>query len=613
MANPRIDIDLGVNAENVKIVIDKINNQLITLKNTLATLPEGSKDFGKITKEFTSLNTQVDRLSKSINKVSTTTTKDSFQGLSDSTKDARNALTSLSLVAQDLPFGFIGIQNNLPRVIQTLGDLSKSSQKSSIDLKQLIPSALFLGFSAITAAVTVAVQNFGSLSNAIDALFGKKIDPLLQRASESFKKFNEELLTVKEYSTQASSSQDGLAIKLQVLSGIVLDLTKSETERKNALDQLQKLDKQRFANFDIEKGKLEGLKQAVDQYTQSLIAQAVAKKFEDKVADASISLNQQRDAFDKLIVSQKNYENTFPGVEQELVNFNKRVEETNDLIKRNLIEPGTIILPTERVSEYQKILKQVAEAQNRVGESFKIYEEISKTFQDAIVNANQYYQITTSGEQKTTKALKEKIEVLRTVLERPAVILPDLNKRLREGLKGLEEFRRKNNEINTNLKPATFLPGPAIIAEQKRIDEILKKFFEARTILQNTFFNPLTDLFQNFFETGQFAFKKFGDAVLKEIQRVVARIIASKIITLLANILTPGAGTILSAAKSYNPDLLKGIPDIFKLTRPRGPGEANFGGLQGGLGLTGQVVFRQSGSDLVGVLNRTNATINRVG
>ena len=39
----------------------------------------------------------------------------------------------------------------------------------------------------------------------------------------------------------------------------------------------------------------------------------------------------------------------------------------------------------------------------------------------------------------------------------------------------------------------------------------------------------------------------------------------------------------------------------------------NFGGVQGNAGLSGQVVFVQRGADLVGVLNRTNTNINRIG
>jgi methyl-accepting chemotaxis protein len=76
----------------------------------------------------------------------------------DSSKGAGRALTSLSLVAQDLPFGFIGIQNNLPALIQTFGELQRTSGSVKGALVQLVssisgPSGLFFAFSAATAEI----------------------------------------------------------------------------------------------------------------------------------------------------------------------------------------------------------------------------------------------------------------------------------------------------------------------------------------------------------------------------------------------------------------------------------------------------------------------------
>ena len=56
----------------------------------------------------------------------------------------------------------------------------------------------------------------------------------------------------------------------------------------------------------------------------------------------------------------------------------------------------------------------------------------------------------------------------------------------------------------------------------------------------------------------------------------------------------------------------EGIDAWRKLFDPD-PTRVNFGGLEGGMQMRGQVVFVQRGSDLVGVLNRTNSTIGRIG
>ena len=180
--------------------------------------------------------------------------------IDDFSKKSRTALTSLSLVAQDLPFGFIGIQNNLPGVISSFGELTREAGGVTGALKQLGasligPAGLFLAFSVVTSVVTVLTMKYGSLGAAIDALFTKqtKFNESIVRAGESFKEYNKAILTNNEISGQASASQSGQALSARALLSTVLDLTKTEAERKNALERLKKLDEERFKNFDIEK------------------------------------------------------------------------------------------------------------------------------------------------------------------------------------------------------------------------------------------------------------------------------------------------------------------------------------------------------------------------
>jgi len=75
-------------------------------------------------------------------------------GLKQITKgstEAGRALTSLALVAQDLPFGFIGIQNNLPGVQQSFQSLNTAAQGSKGALKAL--GAALLGPAGIFLAL----------------------------------------------------------------------------------------------------------------------------------------------------------------------------------------------------------------------------------------------------------------------------------------------------------------------------------------------------------------------------------------------------------------------------------------------------------------------------
>jgi len=136
-------------------------------------------------------------------------------------------------------------------------------------------------------------------------------------------------------------------------------------------------------------------------------------------------------------------------------------------------------------------------------------------------------------------------------------------------------------------------------------------------LAQDTFFNPISDVFENFLNTGKFAFKEFGKAVLQAINQIVAKIIATGIISLLFTIFSGGFGAAAGGAKGGFKTVLSAITSSLGFGFGKGAaggGQPNLANLSGGgMQLAGQVVFTQRGSDLVGVLNRTNGTINRVG
>ena len=150
-------------------------------------------------------------------------------------------------------------------------------------------------------------------------------------------------------------------------------------------------------------------------------------------------------------------------------------------------------------------------------------------------------------------------------------------------------------------------------------EEMIKDFEDTKVILEEVFFAPLSDLFANFFDTGKFAFEEFGKAILNTIKSLVSKIIATGIINLLANILFPGGGIASAnfggAATGAGGGIIGALKAAFKSVLGIGKiSNPNFGGVQGGgMQLAGEVVFRQRGSDLIGVINRTNGTINRVG
>ena len=314
-------------------------------------------------------------------------------------KRSRTALTSLSLVVQDLPFGFIGIQNNLPGVIQGFGELASKSKGvlgffSELGKSLAGPAGLFLGFSIVTTGVTYLVKEYGSLEAGIEALLGVQSDyvNILKDAEKAQSDFEKSIRSTTEIQSEASGNYAASAIKIQTLSNIVLDATKSDLQRKNALEQLKELDKDRFRNFSIEKGALDGLTLAVESYTQALIANAVAKEYEQEIGKTTINLNNQRDALFKLQKEFDDLNSLYPDLAAKAEEYNKTTKRFT--VPKDVVNYNTLL---------QKLRKQEALV---VDIEFPRTEELGKKYEDAINTLNQYYQPGGKG----GKAVKIKFE-----------------------------------------------------------------------------------------------------------------------------------------------------------------------------------------------------------
>jgi hypothetical protein len=338
-------------------------------------------------------------------------------------KRSRTALTSLSLVVQDLPYGFIGIQNNLPAVIQTFGELATKSNGVGGALKELGkamigPGGLFFAFSALTSGVTFLVQKYGSLGAAFDALFGKTSAyiNIIKDAEQAQKEFEKSVRSTSEIQNEASGNYAASAIKIQALSNIVLDATKSDILRKNALEQLKELDKDRFKNFNLEKTSLEGLTTAVDLYTQALIANAVAKEYEQEIGKTTINLNNQRDALFKLQQQFDNLNSTYPDLAAKAARYLEVEKERAKLVSTAMapVKVFTTIDNQEFTSKEKKLindynfLKNKLEVQNKLvmGVEFPRSEDLRKKYEEAINLLNEFYQ--PGG--KSGKAVKIKFD-----------------------------------------------------------------------------------------------------------------------------------------------------------------------------------------------------------
>jgi hypothetical protein len=602
--------------------------------------------------------------------------EESANQINDFSKRSQMALTSLNQVVQDLPFGFIGIQNNLPVLTQQFGNLIKESGGvlnafKSLGATLLGPTGIVFAVSAVTSGVTFLIQKYGSLGDAIDAIFGKvtTLSKVTRDAAKSQEEFNESFKTNGQIIAEASGSVDAQITKIQLLSNVVTDLNKSETLRKNALSELQKINKAYFGDITTGTEDINKLISATNKYTEALLKNAIAESYKSQLTQASINLQNQKDLLNELNNS------------------------ANELTKKTgrdivLFTGGQIVKETKL--ESAKLTGQIESQTKVVNEASNSVNKLKESFKNATLDALNFVEPIDKGSQKVKDykyqideligALSFKTEI-QNIKELADVIL-DVNKKYGERKISLSELQNFGDGFfqNLSIEKSSYLDlkdaidtyiqklqvldleikgriasaklqeqadknAAAAAAERARADEELlnqlikssmsnEKFpnqaqdigllnleialsnlknieiayAQSYQALNDVFFNPLQESLNTLLTTGKLTFQEFANSVVASITRIMTKLITTKIIQLLTNLLIPGAGLIASAGLSTI-----GTSALGEFLSNTG-GTANFGGIQGGgLGMSGQVNVVLRGSDLIGAINRTNSQIKRVG
>lgn len=231
----------------VKIVFDfDLGNVPASAKKLSQYLKDNNLDL-KFTKQ------SVDAATASLNQFATAqnAATNSAANTGNQLKKTNMQWTNLALVIQDLPFGFRGIQNNLPALIGGFAGMS---------------GAIYLASSALIAFFTAWDNGFFKSKTSADKL------------KEKTKELRDEIIK----STQSAREQ---GITLLAYVAIARDVTQSENTRNEALERANEIygrhnQKLTLANINTEK-----VKKSLDGYIESLIQLAVAEKYAGQIAD----------------------------------------------------------------------------------------------------------------------------------------------------------------------------------------------------------------------------------------------------------------------------------------------------------------------------------------
>ena len=545
---------------------------------------------------------------------------------------AQNTLTGLSGVVRDLPFGFVAIQNNLPILADQFGALSKESGGVGGALKNLGgalvgPAGIAFAFGAVTSIVTSLIQEYGSLGEALNVILG-----ITKPLTEAQKAYN-------KASFEAAGNVAAEEAKVAILTKTLLDSKKPQADRLAAYGELKKVAPDVVAGIKDENA-LTNASNILIAANSKLRAESVRLKVQEAGITAALTTNETKIAELRAKLDKVNQD------------YVKSAKELNTANKDNIVTGfGSVTAQQSALTAFNNNAKAVKELQAQInaltGENqtylnqldpvvlglAKINEQTRDQI-EGLKESNKETQTAESNAKKRAEALKREAIAIekRNAAERAArsqrvpflvsfeiaaiakqdygaLYKKNVIDKFKEAQKRLGNavFTTKLPEVDTSAILKSLIDVQNATAERRA--QILKEanLQAATDLFKSTFFNPVQDLFSDLLNGADGAFKAFAKAVLQAINQIVAKIIATGIISLLANLLFPGAGGAGSLLGNVGGDIL-GALGIGKVSNP------NFSGVgAGALNMAGAVNVVLRGQDLVGSLNRTNAQISRVG
>jgi len=242
---------------------------------------------------------------------------DGLTKFSKSSNSAALASVNLGRVLQDAPFGFIGIANNLNPLLESFQRLGKESGGLGGALKALGSSMLGAGGIglALSAFQFFALGGVDAIKKMFGALGENKAVAEARKEMDAFNK------SLKD--AEAGALATGL--KLQSFVDIAKNGALPLSQRNEALKEANKILGEHGTKLTLANVATEAITKQTEMFTKALIAQAVAAKFTDRIADLTI---EQAKAKKNLTASE--------------VAYQKQVAKTNETLEKGIGGRGQI-------------------------------------------------------------------------------------------------------------------------------------------------------------------------------------------------------------------------------------------------------------------------------
>ena len=280
MAGGKLEVQIGADKTDFDKKIKEVEFDIKELSKI-------KLDRLKVGLDTTEINNQIKDAKNNLNQLKTTVkdTGQAFTSVTPKVANAGNTLTQFSRIAQDAPFGIIGIGNNITATAESFSYLKAQTGSTSGALKALASSiagtgGILLGVSLLTTGLTLLAQSGLTVGDVMDKITG------------NFDEFGQAVKTSREEGLKSASKE---VQSLNELVAVAQNDNIAKKDRLIAVDKLQNQFSAYYGNLSKEKIMYGDLTKETNAATNALIARAIAEKLGDKAADKFIErLNAQQ-------------------------------------------------------------------------------------------------------------------------------------------------------------------------------------------------------------------------------------------------------------------------------------------------------------------------------
>jgi hypothetical protein len=270
MAGGKLTVEIGADITDFEKKIKEVEFDIKELSKV-------KLDRLKLGLDTTEINSQIKDAKNNLTQLKTAVkdTGQSFASASPKVVNAGNTLTQFSRIAQDAPFGIIGIGNNITATAESFSYLKAQTGSTGGALKALASSlagsgGILLGVSLLTTGLTLLAQSGLTVGDVIDKITG------------NFDAFGAEL---NKISVDAAKNSGQEIAGLNALISVAQDDVNSRKDRLIAVEELQSKYPGYFGNLTKEQILTGDLTAVTKELSKAIIARAEASAIADKIGE----------------------------------------------------------------------------------------------------------------------------------------------------------------------------------------------------------------------------------------------------------------------------------------------------------------------------------------